>query len=357
MVAAEDTRFEAALERLSPTERALLELSLRKEVPDQELAGLLRVEPSDIAARRRTVLGTLADELHASTPEIAGALLTMAWSAEEQEPEPPATPARRRRRPRLTLSLPEVPWARGAVKAAALAGVVGLAAATASAQLGQVGPASDEPVLGQESASEQPLVDARTRRPERVRLPPATDDLGAGPSPAPRQPSAEGPSSHSEPAPARPDRPTAAERRAAADRRAASQRRRRLAAARARRRDERPRATTAGAGTAMRRLPGSASGEGRARIVRAGSAARLDLTLRGLSPGPYTVWLYDSVTSAVALGDLGGPGGRLKLRLPERFSRFAYVDVSREPRDGNANHSGASVLRAPVGRLDGPGAG
>ena len=35
----------------------------------------------------------------------------------------------------------------------------------------------------------------------------------------------------------------------------------------------------------------------------------------------------------------------LRTRLPRDPARYRYIDISREPLDGNRNHSGASVLR------------
>ncbi len=44
----------------------------------------------------------------------------------------------------------------------------------------------------------------------------------------------------------------------------------------------------------------------------------------------------------------------MSARLPANFRRYRFIDVSREPADGNPNHSGQSVLRVPV--ADVPGA-
>ena len=58
---------------------------------------------------------------------------------------------------------------------------------------------------------------------------------------------------------------------------------------------------------------------------------------------------------AVRLGDRRPAGGRLppgtfrvSARLPEGYRRYRFIDVSREPADGNRNHSGQSVLRVPT---------
>jgi hypothetical protein len=39
------------------------------------------------------------------------------------------------------------------------------------------------------------------------------------------------------------------------------------------------------------------------------------------------------------------------VRLPARARRYRFVDVSLEPTDSNRNHSGDSVLRAPLAKL------
>jgi hypothetical protein len=46
-----------------------------------------------------------------------------------------------------------------------------------------------------------------------------------------------------------------------------------------------------------------------------------------------------------------GPRASVAARLPKGFQRHRFIDVSREPADGNANHSGASVLRVPLAAL------
>jgi DNA-directed RNA polymerase specialized sigma24 family protein len=57
----------AALARLDPEGRALLDLSLRRGTPDEEIAGVLRVDPDDVGRRRDELLDRLAEELHLGT--------------------------------------------------------------------------------------------------------------------------------------------------------------------------------------------------------------------------------------------------------------------------------------------------
>ena len=78
------------------------------------------------------------------------------------------------------------------------------------------------------------------------------------------------------------------------------------------------------------------------------------ITIRGLPDpkgGVYGVWLYSNVVRAEQLGTLPDGSGELDVRLPGDASEYRFLDVSLEPDDGNPNHSGDSVLRAPVGEL------
>ena len=78
------------------------------------------------------------------------------------------------------------------------------------------------------------------------------------------------------------------------------------------------------------------------------------VTIRGLPDpknGVYGIWLYSSVVSAEQLGTLPKGSGELEARLPGDASDYRFLDVSLEPEDGNPNHSGDSVLRAPLGEL------
>ena len=71
----------------------------------------------------------------------------------------------------------------------------------------------------------------------------------------------------------------------------------------------------------------------------------------------YEVWLYNSPTDAKSLGaqvtDARGVYQGAGPLTPD-FQRYRYVDVSLEPIDRNARHSGQSVLRGPIPRLRQP---
>ena len=105
----------------------------------------------------------------------------------------------------------------------------------------------------------------------------------------------------------------------------------------------------------LRRLagaPSSASGE--ARLEGRGRRARVEISVYGLPQpaGTYQAWLYNSIADAVRLGEVGD--GRTTLRLPRDADpgEFDFIDVSLEPADGNANHSGQSLLRVPISALE-----
>jgi hypothetical protein len=57
------------------------------------------------------------------------------------------------------------------------------------------------------------------------------------------------------------------------------------------------------------------------------------------------------VSDAIQIAHFNGSGAALGGPLPKGFQRHRFIDVSREPADGNPNHSGDSVLRAPLAKL------
>jgi len=96
-------------------------------------------------------------------------------------------------------------------------------------------------------------------------------------------------------------------------------------------------------------LPGGIPGAAGSVTVAAGSSGtqRLLVQVTGLpavGSDRYEVWLYNSIIDSVPLGQLGsnGAGG---FTLPAVVTRFASIDISRQP-PGSTEPSGASVLRA-----------
>ena len=63
MVSARMKDIGAALGRLDPVGRALLDLSLHRGMPDEDIADVLNTDPGEIGRRREELLGRLADDL------------------------------------------------------------------------------------------------------------------------------------------------------------------------------------------------------------------------------------------------------------------------------------------------------
>ena len=90
-----------------------------------------------------------------------------------------------------------------------------------------------------------------------------------------------------------------------------------------------------------------------------GSAAIADgqvtLSVAGLGPpgegGFYELWLLGDEGELVSLGSFAVDDrgdAKVTVPLPVDPARFRFLDVSREPADGDPGHSGASVLRGPA---------
>jgi anti-sigma-K factor RskA len=233
-------RLAAALGELDPEARALLDLSIRRGIRDEDLAELLKTEPSEVARRRDDAIERVAAGVGSTArppvPEVRTALAEL--PPESLGERPPARVAG-------PLSLRRVLFPIVAV-GAVVAGLV-IAGAYHGEDSGPAAPASNP------GAPEAPLT-----------------ALGRGPE------------------------------------------------------------------------------HGTARI----SGDRLDLSVTGLPQNAsYQVWAYDSISDAVSLGSFRGPSARVHPPFPKDAGRHRYLDVSLEPRDGNPNHSGQSVLRAPLAKL------
>jgi Anti-sigma-K factor rskA len=98
-------------------------------------------------------------------------------------------------------------------------------------------------------------------------------------------------------------------------------------------------------------VSGAGGAAGQALIRPQGDHARLVMQVEGLPRGTYQVWLYDSATRARPVARFRHDTTRLDLTLPVDPRRYRFLDVSREPADDDPDHSGASVLRAPIERL------
>jgi hypothetical protein len=282
--------FTAALARLDPASRALLDLSLRRGMTPDEIGDLLGTDAESVVAAREAALEQLATELDMEDPsqldEVRARLAELpaeAWTGtaaaaarprlevvQDRTPkraaEPPAEPRRRSRLPLLLALL--------AIAAVAL--VIVLASSGG---------------------------DSKT----------ASRPKASAPAPGP--------------APAKPSKPAKSAK-------------------------EKPKSAAKSAPPKPARLSGlgTVSGAtGTAALTEGGT--RLTLNAEGLAPGAYQVWLYNSVIDAVSLTKVQGTKLSLDLKLPANASHYRYVDVSLEPADGNRNHSGESVLRVPLSKL------
>ncbi|MGI8439075.1 MAG: hypothetical protein ACR2NV_02560 [Thermoleophilaceae bacterium] len=90
-----------------------------------------------------------------------------------------------------------------------------------------------------------------------------------------------------------------------------------------------------------------------ARVRPRAGGRRLELEVGRLPAGGarYGLWLFNTQADAVALAAFRRVPLSLSVPLPDDAARYRYIDVSAEPRDGNANHSGRSLLRVPTAAL------
>jgi hypothetical protein len=262
--------FTAALSRLDPASRALLDLSLRRGMRPEQIGELLGTDPESVIVAREGALEQLASELGmddvSELDDVRARLAELpaeAWTGQATNgpptrpvvaPTPEREPAGRSRLP-LLLALLAV---------AALVLVIVLASSGGD-EKGQT----------------------------------ASKPASTGPAPKPKPPASK---------PAKP-----------------------------------------GPKVALTPLGDAHGANGTAALAQGGK--RLVLHVTGLPGGAYQVWLYDSVIDTASLTKVSGTKLDVDLKLPRNASHYRYVDISREPPDGNPNHSGQSVLRVPLAKL------
>jgi hypothetical protein len=290
--------FTAALSRLDPASRALLDLSLRRGMRPEEIGELLGTDPESVIVARESALEQLADELGmddvSELDDVRARLAELppeAWTGqaavngastarpklavvegapkEEKEKSGPQDEERKSRLP-LLLAL---------LAAAALVLVIVLATSGGS-DGGKANTAASKPASPKPNAAK-----------------PKPNAAKPAPAPAPKPPAA--------------------------------------------------------APKVQLNAIGRGSGaHGSAALTHGGKRLRLDVSgLPDPHGGAYQVWLYDSVIDAASLTKVRGTRLSLDLKLPRNASHYRYVDVSYEPADGNPNHSGESVLRVPLAKL------
>ena len=89
--------------------------------------------------------------------------------------------------------------------------------------------------------------------------------------------------------------------------------------------------------------------------VSSGAGGNATVELTGLEPSSgsdfYELWLLGDDGELVSLGSFRVPESgeaQLDVPVPVDPSKFRYLDVSREPADGNPSHSTDSILRGPT---------
>jgi hypothetical protein len=258
-------RIAEAVAGLDPQQRAMLELSARRGLGDDEIADVLQVDSTEVGRRREEALDLLAARLGLTEEQRPGLGRELEGLSEEHWR---ATPAATGGSPRRVLRVVAVTVL---VTAAVIVGLV-------LALSGSGG--------GDEEAS----------RPE----PTAAK---ATPEPAP------------ETAPQAAPRPA--------------------------------RVVT------MQRLNGT-NGRGTAQIVRSGGTSRLRLEVDSfLRPngGGYAVWLHSPGRTAHRLFATTQTAFEREFPLPKDLTRFEFAEVARAVPALDSDHSGLTLLRVPLSRL------
>jgi hypothetical protein len=270
--------FTAALSRLDPASRALLDLSLRRGMRPEEIGDLLGTDPESVIVAREGALEQLASELGmddvSELDDVRARLAELpaeAWTGTAANGAPPKTePAAAKAagsEARDTPRKSRLPWLLALLAVVVVVLVVVLASSGADKQTSST--------------------------------PPAPKPKAAQPKPKPQKPKPAAP----KPSPA----------------------------------------------VALIPLGGAGKAHGSASLTQGGK--RLHVTASGLRPGAYQIWLYDSVIDTASLTKIRGTKLDADLKLPRNASHFRYLDISREPPDGNPNHSGESVLRLSLAKL------
>ncbi len=115
--------------------------------------------------------------------------------------------------------------------------------------------------------------------------------------------------------------------------------------------------------TVLRPVEGNKQGGGVAVVAERGGERQLIVQAQ-LPPSQrreaYEVWLYNSDGGAQSIGaQVTDKQGRYQGAgpLPKDFDKFEFIDISREPIDRNAKHSGTSILRGVLAPLKRQGSG
>lgn len=298
MVAVDSDHLISALARLDPGSRALLDLSLRRGLDDAEIADFLGTEPADVADRRSRVVEGLAREAGATTTEEVAQARRMLvdldpseWGAARPAAEPrdeePEGPRPAPRRDPNARPTDRFTGRADEVRERGRRGGLLVAGLLALAVLGVV-----IAILASSAGDDEGKTTASTSVSTReTSTSESTTTTGTAAS---------------------------------------------------------TQTTSAGEPVRLRSL----ADRGSATAVIDGD--RLMLKVKDLpepTGGSYEIWLYNSIEDAESIASFDRTSIDLDARLPADRGRFRYLDVSFEPKDDNANHSGESILRAPLSRL------
>jgi hypothetical protein len=282
--------FTAALSRLDPASRALLDLSLRRGMRPEEIGELLGTDPESVIVARESALEQLADEL--GMEDVSELDDVRARLAE----------------------LPAEAWT-------GQAAVNGASTARPKLAVVEGAPKEEKEKSGpqeEERKSRLPLLLALLAAAAVVLvivLATSGGDDNTASSSTPNTPAPKPNAAKPQPKPAAPKPPASPK-------------------------------------VALTPIGRAAGAKGTATLTQGGKRMRLDVSgLPDPRSGAYQVWLYDSVIDTASLTKVRGTKLALDLKLPRNASHFRFVDISLEPADGNPNHSGESVLRAPLAAL------
>jgi len=299
---------------LPAADRALLSLWTQRGLDDAAMAQMTGVDPATITRRRARIVADLSTELGLPSEDVAAALTAIAAST---------APGDRA----------EIDPADPVLQAASVSPATSSASPTAAAQP-KVEPAGPEAGSRPEPEClpperERPVADKPARRRTALWLATALVGLAVGAIIFVTATS-EGGSG----------RPTHSEHGAASATTAAPASRAASAGA--------PAPRTSGT-RRLHPLPGGIARASGSVGLAAGPAGThlLRVRIARLPPAGsdhYEVWLYNSIIDSLPLGRLG-PSGAGSFSLPALVTRFASIDISRQPR-GTTEPSGASVLRA-----------